>query len=448
MIKDETMLGFRDLKLERQVLGTLVSYPNSFGRVAHMLSDKLFTIITHKLIFRAIVNLTAESKAIDIITVTHSLQNNEHAQKVVKNQGWKIAYDVSTLSNDVTHDKNLEIHIGILSDLQQSRQISVTLTEAFEMVNNKSPIEEILQFVQNDITKIETFYEDDFNELKEVKFMLKDLEKKSESDFVYSYIQQLDNLISGWEENDFVIIAGAPGMGKTALALQVFMNQIFQNVPAAFFSLEMSTKQLFRRMISMETRIPSIRIRNKQLNEYDWQAIHKFTSKILDKSRWVIDDKSKKLTDVVSRIRKLAVKDKVKVVIIDYLQLIICNTKTTGTREQEVSTITRTMKQLASELEIVIIGLSQVSRSIEMRENKRPRLSDLRESGAIEQDADMVLFTYREDYYILTENPKHVQDVELIAAKGRHTGTGMCKVKFVPSLTKYIEESESNQYEK
>ncbi len=153
------------------------------------------------------------------------------------------------------------------------------------------------------------------------------------------------------------------------------------------------------------------------------------------------------LTDVVSKIRKCAIKDKVKVIIIDYLQLIVCNTKKTGTREQEVSTITRTLKQLATELKIVIVGLSQVSRSIEQRENKRPRLSDLRESGAIEQDADMVLFTFRPDYYIITEVPKSVQEVELIIAKGRHTGTGMALVNFVPVLTKYIAASEAKSYD-
>lgn len=446
MIDDLIVLSFKDPEIEKQVLGTFMLYPNSFTRVAHLMNERMFTIIENRIVFRSIVKLVNESKPVDIITVSHETKNDSHAKKLIKENEWNVSLHVSMCTNEVIHDKNLEEHINILAGLLRNRELCNLLISNGQKLNKGDDPEEIIQSIQSDLTKIELVADDEYDEITEVTRMLKELESK-ESNFIKSHIQELDDVIQGWEPNDFVIVAGAPGMGKTALALQIFLNQIFNSTEAAFFSLEMSQEQLFRRMISMETKIPNTKIRNRQLTEYDWELIHKFTSKITGKSRWIIDDKSTMLTDVVSKIRKCAIKDKVKVIIIDYLQLIVCNTKKTGTREQEVSTITRTLKQLATELKIVIVGLSQVSRSIEQRENKRPRLSDLRESGAIEQDADMVLFTFRPDYYIITEVPKSVQEVELIIAKGRHTGTGMALVNFVPVLTKYIAASEARSYD-
>jgi len=443
VIDEELILKHKDSKLERTVLGTLIVFPEVYAEVAHLMHEKLFTSQVNRIIFQTIGELLAEKKQIDAITVSFKVKEREDVQKLIKDTGWSPMKDIGEMIALVVGNKNTEAHIKILTSLWKSRELAFLLLDGINMVNNQKKHKEIIDKIQTGITGIEVIGMSEFNVNDELIALIKGLEVEPE--YVHSHIPEIDSIIKGWEKSDFVVLAGAPGMGKTALALQIFLNQVLHGSGVGFFSLEMSKEQLFRRIVSMFTNINSIKLRNRQLNQYDWQKIHNFTSAMQDRV-WEIDDRSGDLNGVISKIRKMAIKDHIQVVIIDYIQLITCNKKT-GTREQEVSTITRALKSIARELQITIIGLSQISRDVEKRENKRPRLSDLRESGAIEQDADMVMFTYRPDYYNIHEEPKPVQQVEVIIGKGRHTGTGTAYLNFVPHLTKYISSSDVQAYE-
>jgi replicative DNA helicase len=266
------------------------------------------------------------------------------------------------------------------------------------------------------------------------------LEKK-ESERLKSSFRDLDSILQGFEKSDLIIIAGRPSMGKTAFSLNLGKN-IVENykIPLVIFTLEMSRQQILYRLISTESKIISSRLKNGKMTMKEWQELSKTMEKISQWPIFIDDNPNINLLEIRSKLRKIF-NGKIKngIVIIDYLQLMRTNLKSEN-RVQEISHITRSLKILAKELKIPIIVLSQLSRGIEQRANKRPMLSDLRESGSIEQDADIVIMLYREDYY--AEKKTNKQITELIIAKHRNGPVGTVRVLFNPSITKYstIEE--------
>jgi replicative DNA helicase len=258
-----------------------------------------------------------------------------------------------------------------------------------------------------------------------------------------TYLPEIDKIIGGFEYSDLIIIAGAASMGKTSFMLRLLQNYLNQDKSIAIFSLEMSNNQLLTRVISMETGVPVKNIRYNNLDDSDWDSIHKTIGKYENK-RFIMDGQTTKLTDVLTKIKKLKIKEDVDIIFIDYLQLIV-DGKSKGSREQEVAKIARSLKNIAKELNIVVVALSQLSRALMQRDNKRPMLSDLRESGEIEQAADTIMFAFREEYYTM-ENPRDIQDAEIIIAKGRNVGTGTAYMKFKPANVKFI-SPEADGYE-
>ena len=262
---------------------------------------------------------------------------------------------------------------------------------------------------------------------------------------LYHQFDKLDKITSGWQPSDLIIIASRPGMGKTALSLSMARNiAISHNIPVAFFSLEMSAIQLITRLISAETGLKSDILRTGKLAEHEWQQLNNQITDLESAPLFIDDTPSLTIFELRAKARRLVSSNDIKVIIIDYLQLMNLGSSTkTGNREQEISIISRNLKALAKELNVPVIALSQLSRAVETRSgSKRPILSDLRESGAIEQDADIVSFIYRPEYYKIdtwddNERSSTEGEAEFIVSKHRNGGLENIRIRFIPSLGKF-----------
>ena len=292
---------------------------------------------------------------------------------------------------------------------------------------------------------IKTSTESAQNLVIRAKNRIEEIAKQDGLSGVSTGFEKLDILTSGWQPSDLVIIAARPGMGKTALALSMARNiSVKQNIPVAFFSLEMSSVQLITRLISSETGLSSDKLRTGKLADHEWQQLNIKVSDLESAPLYIDDSPSLTIFELRAKARRLASSHGIKLIIIDYLQLMnIGSSNKAGNREQEISTISRNLKALAKELDIPVIALSQLSRAVETRGGtKRPILSDLRESGAIEQDADIVSFLYRPEYYGINEwddemkTPSEGQG-EFIVAKHRNGALDSIKLRFVANLGKF-----------
>ena len=279
----------------------------------------------------------------------------------------------------------------------------------------------------------------------QAKKKIEEISNKEGLSGIPSGFDKLDKLTSGWQPSDLIIVAARPGMGKTALTLSMARNiAVNSNIPVAFFSLEMSSVQLITRLISSETGLSSEKLRTGKLEKHEWEQLN-VKVKGLEKAPLFIDDTpSLSIFDLRAKARRLASQHGIRLIVIDYLQLMTAGgTQKGGNREQEISTISRNLKALAKELDVPVIALSQLSRAVETRGgSKRPLLSDLRESGAIEQDADIVSFIYRPEYYKIEEwddeerSPTQGQ-AEFIVAKHRNGGLDNIRLKFIGQLGKF-----------
>ena len=262
---------------------------------------------------------------------------------------------------------------------------------------------------------------------------------------------ELDRMTSGWQNSDLVILAARPGMGKTAFVLSVARNAaVIGNKNIALFSLEMSSLQLVKRLISSEAELSSEKIRSGKLAEHEWQQLHTKISTIEDAGIFIDDTPALTVLDLKAKARRLKRQRNIDMIIIDYLQLMRAdegNKKLAGNREQEISYISRSLKSLAKELDIPVIALAQLSRAVEQRQDKRPMLSDLRESGSIEQDADLVTFIYRPEYYGITQDEEGNDNeglTEIIIRKHRNGSPGTVNLKFVKHYGKFTDWGYSN----
>ena len=284
---------------------------------------------------------------------------------------------------------------------------------------------------------------------------IKDIEEsKSDKDGlsgIATGFTELDRMTSGWQNSDLIILAARPGMGKTAFVLSVARNAaVVGNKNIALFSLEMSSLQLVKRLISSEAELSSEKIRSGKLAEHEWQQLHTKISTIEDAGIFIDDTPALTVLDLKAKARRLKRQRNIDMVIIDYLQLMRAdegNKKMAGNREQEISYISRSLKSLAKELDIPVIALAQLSRAVEQRQDKRPMLSDLRESGSIEQDADLVTFIYRPEYYGITQDEEGNDNeglTELIIRKHRNGSPGTVNLKFVKHYGKFTDWGYSN----
>lgn len=444
------------IEIEEAVLGGLMIDKKGLDQVIDILNPEIFYDKKHQEIFRVIQKLFNSSKSVDILTILDKLRKNKKIN-FCGGENYLI-----NLTQKVISSAHIEYHSRIL----QQKFILRKIIEISSNIIKKSYSEEMDVFDLLDEAESK-FFEITQNFLKKnyqtskslVKQALKRIKKINISGFngISSGFKKIDKITYGWQKSDLIIFAGRPGMGKTAFVLSMARNIVVkQKIPVAFFSLEISSIQLITRLISSETKIPSEKLRKAALKKEEWNTIKKKIKKLENSPLFIDDTPALSLFDLKAKSRRLVSQNNVALIIIDYLQLMTVgignqNYKP-GNREQEISIISRNLKCIAKELDIPIIALSQLSRAVEIRGgNKRPFLSDLRESGAIEQDADIVSFIYRPEYYGLKtwdDGSPCKGEAEFIIAKHRNGRLDNIRLHFISNQTKFTEIKKSNKITK
>ncbi|WP_310992656.1 replicative DNA helicase [Aequorivita marina] len=433
------------IDLEEVVLGALMIDKKGVDEVIDILHAEVFYKQAHQHIFEAIYDLFENSQPVDLLTVSTQLKKQE---KLEASGG---EFYLIQLTQKVSSSAHIEFHARIILQKYIQRSLIKISNEIIEeSYDEGTDVFDLLDTAEAklyEVTQgnIKRSSETAQNLVIQAKKRIEEIANKEGLSGVPSGFAKVDELTSGWQPSDLIIIAARPGMGKTALTLSMARNMAVEhNIPVAFFSLEMSSVQLITRLISSETLLSSEKLRTGNLEKHEWEQLN-VKVKGLEKAPLFIDDTpSLSIFDLRAKARRLSSQHDIKLIIVDYLQLMTAGgSQKGGNREQEISTISRNLKALAKELNIPVIALSQLSRAVETRGgSKRPLLSDLRESGAIEQDADIVSFIYRPEYYKIDEwdDEEHTPtagQAEFIVAKHRNGGLDEIRLKFVGNLGKF-----------
>lgn len=435
------------LDLEEAVLGAMMIDKKGVDEVIDILQPEAFYKDAHKYIFEAIFQLFTDSQPVDLLTVSTQLRKNGKLEIAGGD------YYLIQLTQKISSSAHIEFHSRIILQKFIQRSLIKISSEIIEdSYDESTDVFDLLDKAESklyDITQgnIKRSSETAQSLVIQAKKRIEEIAGKEGLSGIATGFDSLDKVTSGWQPSDLIIIAARPGMGKTAFVLSMARNvAIDYGHPVALFSLEMSSVQLITRLISSETGLSSEKLRTGKLEKHEWEQLS-IKVKNLEKAPLFIDDTpSLSIFDLRAKSRRLASQHGIKLIIVDYLQLMTAggnNGKGSGNREQEISTISRNLKALAKELGVPVIALSQLSRAVETRPgHKRPLLSDLRESGAIEQDADIVSFIYRPEYYKLDEwddegNSPTQGQAEFIIAKHRNGSLENVRLKFIGSLGKF-----------
>jgi len=433
------------IDLEEVVLGAMMIDKKGVDEVIDILSPEAFYKDAHRYIFEAIFKLFEKSEPIDLLTVSSQLKKDGKLEMVGGD------FYLISLTQRVSSSAHIEFHARIILQKFIQRSLIKISNEIIESSYDESKdVFDLLDEAESklyDVTQgnVKKSTETAQSLVMQAKKKIEEISNKEGLSGIPTGFTKLDQLTSGWQASDLIIVAARPGMGKTALTLTMARNiAVDQNTPVAFFSLEMSSVQLITRLISSETGLSSEKLRTGKLEKHEWEQLN-VKVKSLEKAPLYIDDTpSLSIFDLRAKARRLSSQYGIKLIIIDYLQLMTAGgAQKGGNREQEISMISRNLKALAKELDVPVIALSQLSRAVETRGgSKRPLLSDLRESGAIEQDADIVSFIYRPEYYKIDEwddeerSPTEGQ-AEFIIAKHRNGGLDNIRLKFIGHLGKF-----------
>lgn len=436
----------QNIEAEQAVLGAMLIDKEAIAKATEVLSADDFYREAHRVIFSAMLELYNKNEAVDMVTVTEILKRDNKLEDI-----GGIAY-ITSLANVVLTAANVKYHAEIVAEKSVLRQLVRVSTEIASMgyeANEdvgtlldtaESRILEISnRKKKNDFTAINDILMDSVQSIESL------LQNKGGLTGLPAGFADLDKLTSGLHPSDFIILAARPSMGKTALALNIVQNvalrahKVIGGEPrsVAFFSLEMSKEQLVNRMLCAEAGIDSQRLRVGEMRDEDWTHLWDACDTMSRAKIYIDDTAGITAMDMRSRARRLKAEHGLDLIVVDYLQLMQGSGKrnNSGDRQQEVSEISRSLKALARELDVPVLALSQLSRSVESRQVKRPMLSDLRESGSLEQDADIVAFLYREDYYNPETENKHT---ELIIAKHRNGPVDTVNLFFQKQFTKFV----------
>jgi len=426
---------------EKMILSSLLISSEAMDVTFRTISVETFYFKNHQEIFKAILFMYQNKIPIDILTLTTFLQDNGLLKKI---GGIKVLIE---LINQIPNLVYLEEYLRLVKDKFLRRSL---IKLGYEAINSgyitNIPLEKTLNDFENQLfnltNQIKTQKVSTSAELLNTIFLdLKAKSMKPTLPGLSSGFYELDSFTQGFQKSDLIIVAGRPSMGKTAFALTLGLNIIkTSKLPILFFSLEMSKEQIMYRLLAMETNINQMRLRSGKLYRNDWVKLNKVI-KIISKLPFFVDDTPDlSIQDIRSKIKTIRFEQtQIGLVVIDYLQLMQNSKFKLENRVQELSQITRSLKNIAREFDVPIIALSQLSRNVENRVDKKPILSDLRESGSIEQDADLVLMLYRNKYYNLkSEDEEGLDFTDLIIAKQRNGPTGTTKLKFDEKRTKFL----------
>ena len=428
-----------DTEAEQAVIGSMLTDSDAVMLAIERLKPESFYREDNKLIFEAIINLYNMSQPIDLVTIKDELGSLGNFEKV---GGYEY---IATLPDKVPTTANVEKYIDIVEEKWNLRTLIKTANEIIELgYNPTEDVEDIMASAEKKIfDMIQNKNQKSYTPIKDVLVesfaKLEELyNQKSKITGVPTGFTDLDNKTAGLHGSDLILIAARPAMGKTAFALNIAAHAaIREKVPVAVFNLEMSKEQLGNRILCMEAMVDSNKIMTGKLDEEDWNKLAGVIGPISDAGIYIDDTPGISIMEIRTKCRKLKMEKNIGLIVIDYIQLVQgSSNKRNGNREQEIAEISRSLKILAKELNVPVIALSQLSRAVEQRPDHRPMLSDLRESGSIEQDADIVMFLYRDDYYNPETEEKDISEV--IIAKHRAGSTGTVKLLWMGNYTKFV----------
>ena len=427
-----------DIEAEQAVIGSMLTDSDAVSSSIEVLKEEDFYREDNRIIYSAMLNLYNRAEPIDLITLKSELESMGKFDKV---GGYEY---LSALPDKVPTTANVVKYIKIVEEKSTLRNLIKTANEIIEMgYDPTEEIEDVMECAEKKIFNImqdknQKGYEaikdilvDSFTELEEL------YNRKGHITGVPTGFADLDYRLAGLHGSELILVAARPAMGKSAFALNIATNAALRgNTPVAVFSLEMSSKQMTNRILCSEAMVDSNKVKTGKLEDEDWSKLAEAIGPLSETGIYIDDTPGISIMEIRARCRKLKLEKHIGLIVIDYLQLIQGSNKRNGSREQEISEISRSLKILAKELEVPVIALSQLSREAEKRQDHRPMLSDLRESGAIEQDADIVMFLYRDDYYDKESKKQNV--AEVIIAKNRGGSTGTVELGWLGSYTKFV----------
>ena len=427
-----------DIEAEQAVLGSMLTDKEAVNTAIESLRPDDFYREDNKAIFQAIMNLYNRSEPVDIITLKDELESMDKCEQV---GGYEY---LASLRDKVPTTANVQKYVKIVEEKAILRKLIRTANEIIEL--GYSPTEDVEDIMdgaekkifdimqsknQKGYTPIKDILVESFTKLEEL------YNRKQHITGVPTGFSELDYKTAGLHGSELILVAARPAMGKSAFALNIAANAALRgNAPVAIFSLEMSKDQLVNRILCSEAMVDSNKIRTGKLEEDDWVKLAGAIGPLSESEIFIDDTPGISIMEIRTKCRKLKMEKNIGLVIIDYLQLVQSSNKRNSSREQEISEISRSLKILAKEINVPVIALSQLSRAVEQRPDHRPMLSDLRESGAIEQDADIVMFLYRDDYYNKESEKKDI--AEVIIAKQRGGSTGTVELLWMGNYTKFV----------
>ncbi|WP_090574561.1 replicative DNA helicase [Paenibacillus sp. OV219] len=428
----------QNMEAEQAVLGAVLLQTEALITAMERVRSEDFYLPSHQLIFEAMIELGESSQPIDLVTLTAYLQDHQQLEEI-----GGVSY-LAKLGNSVPTAANVDYYAQIVEEKSMLRRLIRTATNIVS--NGYAAAEDVGSMLSEAESRIlEISNRRSSSGFISIRDVLMEVFEKVE--FLYSNkggasgipsgFSDLDKMTSGFQRNDLIIIAARPSVGKTAFALNVAQNVgVRSKETVAIFSLEMSAAQLVQRMICAESNVDAGRMRTGYLEGDDWEKLTMAIGSLSEAQIYIDDTPGITVADIRAKCRRLKKERGLGMILIDYLQLIQGRGKAGENRQQEVSEISRTLKQIARELEVPVIALSQLSRGVEQRQDKRPMMSDLRESGSIEQDADIVAFLYRDDYYDKESEKKNI--IEIIIAKQRNGPVGTVELAFLKNFNKFV----------
>ena len=426
-----------DIEAEQAVIGSMLTDKDSVISALEVLKPEDFYREDNKVIFEAILNLYNRADPIDIITLNAELVSLGKFEQI-----GGIEY-LAVLPEKVPTTANVEKYIRIVEEKSMMRTLIRTANELITLgYDGTDDVEDIMDIAEKKIFNImqkrnqkgyssmKDILVDTFTQLEEL------YNRKQHITGVPTGFSDLDYKTAGLHNSDLILVAARPAMGKSAFALNIATNAALRgNIPVAIFSLEMSKEQMANRILCSEAMVDSNKVRTGRVEDEDWAKLAMASGELSEAGIFIDDTPGISVMEIRAKCRKLKLEKNIGLVVIDYLQLVQGSSKKVGSREQEISEISRSLKILAKEINVPVIALSQLSRAPEQRPDHRPMLSDLRESGAIEQDADIVMFLYRDDYYNEESEKKNI--AEVILAKHRAGSTGTVELLWLGNYTKF-----------
>ncbi len=424
------------MEAEQAVIGSMIMDIEAVTVASEIITGEDFYSRQYGILFETMVEMNEEAQPIDLVTLQNRLREKDVPPEV---SGLEFVRDLLT---SVPTSANIKYYANIVAEKSLLRKM-IKLNE--EIANTCYAGKESLEFIMEDTEKrmfqlLQRHDTGDFVPIRTVVMNAMDkietaAKNKGSVTGIPTGFTDLDYRTAGMQPSDLVLIAARPSMGKTAFVLNIAQHVAFKkNLPVAIFSLEMSKEQLVNRMFSLESSVDAQKLRTGQLNDQDWERLIE-SAGVIGRSKLMIDDTPGiSISELRSKCRKMKLEHGLSMIIIDYLQL-MSGSGRSDSRQQEISDISRSLKAVARELHVPVLALSQLSRAVEQRPDHRPMLSDLRESGAIEQDADVVMFIYRDDYYNHDTDRKGVS--EIIIAKQRNGPIGTVELAWLPEYTKF-----------